>query len=203
MAFTAKNYICINGKKTELTKEQLKQLGISNETIYLSDDGKIAHVGDHEFIVINKNPIGHTVSLLLKNSLCDMRFGHNNDFRESDIKKRLEEFAEEISKIVGKENLLEHTVDLTANDGLKCYGKTKARMSLFTAQMARKNVDILDDFKLNDWWWLVTPYGTPKHEECECVMCVSTRGSIAVNDCNYGSVGVRPFCVLKSNIFNS
>ena len=27
MKFNAKNYLCINGKKTELTKEQLKQLG--------------------------------------------------------------------------------------------------------------------------------------------------------------------------------
>ena len=47
MKTNAKNYICINGHKTELTKEQLKQLGIITETCYLSDDGKIAHIGEY------------------------------------------------------------------------------------------------------------------------------------------------------------
>ena len=202
MAFTAKNYICINGKKTELTKEQLKQLGIAKETVYLSDDGKIAHIGDYEFIVIEKDLASRTVHLLLKNSLGNMCFGNTNDFRKSDIKKRLERFAEEIADIVGEENLLEHTVDLTADDGLKCYGKTKARMSLLTAQMARENVDILDEFKFDDWWWLVTPYSTPKHENSSLVKCVSPHGDVG-NFSRYFDFGVRPFCILKSNIFNS
>ena len=39
MKFSKKDsYLCINGKKTELTKEQLKQLGIIPEPCYLSDD---------------------------------------------------------------------------------------------------------------------------------------------------------------------
>ncbi len=203
MAFTAKNYICINGKKTELTKEQLKQLGIAKEMVYLSDDGKIAHIGDYEFIVLKtEEKIGAT-HLLLKNSLGDVRFGDTNDFRKSDIKKRLEKFADEIADIVGTENLIEHIVDLTADDGLKCYGKTTARMSLFTAQMARENVEILDEFKLDTLWWLVTPYSTPKHEDSMCVKCVSPHGRIFFIISGYRSGGVRPFCILKSNIFNS
>ena len=132
----------------------------------------------------------------------EMKFGSNNDYRTSEIKKVIDKFADEISEIIGKENLVEHLVDLTADDGLKCYGAIKSRMSLFTANMVRENVDILDEFKLEDWWWTCTPYSTPKHEHSSWVKCVSPRGIIS-NGSNYCSNGVRPFCIVKSSIFVS
>ena len=197
------SYLCINGHKTELTKEQLKQLGIIAETCYLSDDGKIAHIGEYEFIVIKSDEKLGTTELLLKDNLGDdMTFGSNNDFRTSEVKKVLDKFADEISGIVGEENLVEHIVDLTADDGLKCYGTIKAKMSLFTAQMVRENVEILDEFKLDEWWWTCTPYSTPKHENSSWVKCVSPRGFINGNDCNDGGA-FRPFCIVKSSIFVS
>ena len=199
----AKNYICINGKKTELTKEQLKQLGIIEETCHISKDGKTAHIGEYEFIVINTDETLGTTSLLLKGTLGDMKFGDTNDFRTSEIKKRLEKFADEIGGIIGEENLVEHIVDLTADDGLKCYGTTKEKMSLLTANMARENVEILDEFKVDCWWWLVTPYSTPKHDIKTTVKCVSPRGNFDYYDCIFVSGGVRPFCIVKSSIFVS
>ena len=204
MKFSKKDsYLCINGHKTELTKEQLKQLGIIAETCYLSDDGKTAHIGEYEFIVIKTDEKLGTTELLLKDKLGeDMEFGKNNDFRTSDIKKVLEKFADEISGIVGEENLVEHIVDLTADDGLKCYGTIKAKMSLFTAQMVRENVEILDEFKLGEWWWTCTPYSTPKHENSSWVKCVSPRGGINDDSCDGGDA-VRPFCIVKSSIFVS
>lgn len=202
MKTNAKNYICINGKKTELTKEQLKQLGIIPETCYLSDDGKIAHIGEYEFIVIKTDEKLGTTSLLIKETLGEeMAFGENNDYRASEIKKVLDKFADEISEIIGKENLVEHLVDLTADDGLKCYGAIKAKMSLFTANMVRENVDILDEFKLEEWWWTCTPYSTPKHENSSWVKCVSPHGDFYGGICDYGCV--RPFCIVKSSIFVS
>lgn len=203
MKTNAKNYICINGKKTELTKEQLKQLGIIAETCYLSDDGKIAHIGEYEFIVIKTDEKLGTTELLLKDKLGeDMAFGSNNDFRTSEIKKVLDKFADKISAVIGEENLVEHIVDLTADDGLKCYGAIKAKMSLFTARMARENVDVLDEFKLDEWWWTCTPYSTPKHEHSLWVKGVSPLGLIG--DDFYSNDGsVRPFCIVKSSIFVS
>lgn len=205
MKFSKKDsYLCINGKKTELTKEQLKQLGIIPETCYLSDDGKIAHIGEYEFIVINTDDKLGTTSLLMRETLGEeMKFGSNNDYRTSEIKKVLDEFADEISDIIGKENLVEHLVDLTADDGLKCYGAIKAKMSLFTANMVRENVDILDEFKLDEWWWTCTPYSTPKHENSSWVKCVSPLGDFfrSFSDCS--NICVRPFCIVKSSIFVS
>lgn len=205
MKFSKKDsYLCINGKKTELTKEQLKQLGIIPETCYLSDDGKIAHIGEYEFIVIKTDDKLGTTSLLMREMLGEeMKFGSNNDYRTSEIKKVLDEFSDEISDIIGKENLVEHLVDLTADDGLKCYGAIKAKMSLFTAQMVRENVDILDEFKLEEWWWTCTPYSTPKHEQSSWVKCVSPLGFINYDLSYYFRLCVRPFCIVKSSIFVS
>lgn len=204
MKFSKKDsYLCINGKKVELTKEQLKKLGIVPETCYLSDDGKIAHIGEYEFIVIKTDEKLGTTALLLKDLLGEkVQFGSNNDFRTSNIIKILYGFANEISEIIGDENLVDHIVDLTADDGLKCYGAITTRMSLLTAQMVRENVDILDEFKLDKWWWTCTPYSTPRHEDSSWVKCVSPLGGVyrSIYDNYYG---VRPFCIVKSSIFVS
>lgn len=203
MKTNAKSYLVINGKKTELTKEQLKQLGIIPQTCYLSEDGKIAHIGEYEFIVIKSDEKLGTTELLLKGKLGeDIEFGSNNDFRTSGVKKVLDKFADEISGIIGEENLVEHIVDLIADDGLKCYGTIKAKMSLFTAQMVRENVEILDEFNLGEWWWTCTPYSTPKHENFSWVKCVSPRGDVGGHFCS-DDYAVRPFCIVESSIFVS
>lgn len=198
-----KNYLCINGKKTKLTQEKMKQLGIVQEPmVSLSEDGKIAKIGEYEFIVLGND--GETVGLLLKGILGkETAFGDTCDFKTSKVKNILDKFALEIEGLVGKDNLLEHTVDLTSLDGLKDYGSVNTKMSLFTAKKAADYVEILDEFKYGDWWWLATPWSTPKHGYKEYVVCVSPRGNVNY-DISYGDdIGVRPFCILKSNIFQS
>ncbi len=197
-----KNYLCINGKKTELTKEQLKQLGISQPIATLSDDGKTVKIGDYEFIVIKND--GENVELLLKNSLSKREFDNDcNNFAESDIREYLNDFADILAKIVGEENIVKHTVDLTTLDGLKDYGSCECRVSLLTFDKARENIELLDEFKLDCYWWLATAWSTPKHDIKHSVACVSPNGNFRNCDCNYYDVGVRPFCILKSNIFVS
>ena len=200
---TLKNYLCINGKKTELTEKQLKQLGISVEPIAtLSKDGMIATIGEYEFIVLQND--GDEVQLLLKDTLCNKPFDSNcNNFAESDIREYLDDFADKLADIVGEDNIVEHTVDLTADDGLKCYGECDCRVSLLTAQMYRENVYTIDKFKIDKWWWLATAYSTPKHDCKTWVKSVSPSGCIDNYFCCNYYIGVRPFCILKSNIFKS
>ncbi len=197
-----KNYLCINGKKTELTEKQLKQLGISVEPIAtMTDGGKIAKIGDYEFIVLKDN--GDTVELLLKDTLCDKVFDSDcNNFAESNLRDYLEDFADKLAELVEEDNIVEHTVDLTADDGLKCYDCCDCRVSILTAQMYRENVYVIDKYKIDKWWWLATAYSTPKHDCKMWVKCVSPFGVIHFINCNY-DYGVRPFCILKSNIFVS
>lgn len=196
-----KNYLCINGKTIELTEEQVKILAKDTET-KISIENDTFKVGKYEFIVLKKDDEG-AVHALLKNSLYDSEFGeNNNDFRESIVKKKLEEFADEIEKILGKGALLEHTVDLTADDGLKDYGTTTSKMSLLTADMYREHVYKIDEHKLDDWWWLATPCSTKTHDWNTAVKCVAPSGNIGINI--YGDdFGVRPFCIFNSNIFVS
>ena len=197
-----KNYLCLNGKKIELTPEQVQSLtGESGYDVSLDESGEVARVGKYEFIVLKRTE--SCVWLLLKGYLGDMRFGDTNDFRTSDVKCRLEEFADELASIIGAENLVEHTVDLTSDDGLKDYGTTTARVSLLTADMYREHVYTIDKHKLDGWWWLVTPYSTPTHGYGKAVKCVAPSGCIGNYYFSLNDVGVRPFCILKSDIFVS
>lgn len=198
-----KDYICINGKKIELTKEQLEQLGIVKEPIAtISADGKIAKVGDYEFIILKKNE--DTVELLLKDITEKRRFdGDCNNFAKSEIKEELNKFADKLIALVGKENVVEHSVDLTTMDGLKDYGTCDCLVSLLTFDKARESIELLDNFKFDCYWWLATAWSTPRHDVEYSVLCVSPSGRIFNFSYDDDDIGVRPFCILKSNIFVS
>ena len=199
-----KNYICINGKKAELTEEQLCALGICIKEKKLADIavGETFKAGDHEFIVLEHDN-GNT-AVLLKDILCKMAFGKdNNDYRKSDVKSYLEKFAKEMTAIIGEENLVKHKVDLTSDDGLKDYGEIEELVSLLTAEKYRKYVNIIDKYKPNCWWWLSTPYSTKTHDNASWVKCVSPLGIIYDYYFSDNYFGVRPFCIFKSDIFVS
>ena len=200
-----KNYIFLNGNKIELTAEQVaemtKSLGI--EQIKLSDIpvGETFKIGEYEFIVLEHSK--ETTAIILKNLLHkEKQFGKSNNYENSYIDDICNDFESVISEIVGKSNLIEHTVDLTSDDGLKDYGKIKRRMSLLTTNLYRRYVETLDKYKVKEWWWLSTAYSTPTHEHTSWVKCVSPSGGININYYD-GTGGVRPFCILNSNIFVS
>ena len=203
-----KNYICLNGQKIEIPQEKIqefrKALGCCDQfQIEQMENGeKIAHVGKFDFLVLERS--GDTVSLLLKDLYCEnAKFGSNNDFRGSNVQNICLKFAKDLAEIVGEENIVEHTVDLTSDDGLKDYGTVKEKASLLTTALYRRYVDVLDIDRLQKYYWLVTPYSTPRHENAAWVKCVSPLGPVLNDDCYFDRIGVRPFCILKSNIFVS
>lgn len=198
------NYIMLNDRKIELTAEQVKEMerSFGLGKIKLADIavGEPFEVGPHEFIVLEHSK--ETTAVILKGLLCDSEeFGESNHYDGSAVDGICHEFGLAIERLVGTENLIEHTVDLTADDGMKCYGNVKRKMSLLTADLYRRYVYVLDKFKIDKWWWLSTPFSTPAHEDSTWVKCVSPRGNI-YDDCRYGC-GVRPFCIFNSNIFVS
>ena len=201
-----KNYINICGQQIELTAEQVKQLlGILGKAdIRLSDipAGEAFKLGDHEMIVLEQS--GDTTAVIRKELLVDsVVFGKNNRYEGSNVDAECNKFADEIAAIVGAENLVEHTVDLTSDDGLKDYGKIRRRASLLTADLYRRYVEILDKHKIDKWWWLATPHSTARHKNASWVKCVVPSGIIDYDGYYDGLDGVRPFCILKSNIFVS
>ena len=201
------NYVMIGGKRIELTEEQTARILEENESkrekICLADlaEGDTFRIGEYEFLVLEQT--GEETVVIKKALLvADMEFGENNNYAKSPIRSACEGFAEEIAQVIGLENILEHTVDLTSDDGLKDYGAVKAKCSLLTTDQYRRYVEILDKFKPDRWWWLATAHSTKRHENDAWVKCVSPSGCIS-DFCYYDVSGVRPFCILKSTIFVS
>ena len=200
------NYISINNQKIELTEEQVKQIAeaYGKKNIRLCDipAGEVAKIGGYEFIVLEQ--FGSETALILKDFYGEETpFGENNNYDGSFVDDRCRDFAAEIANIVGEDNIVLHTVDLTSDDGLKDYGTVERRASLLTAEMYRKYVEILDKYNPQKWWWLATAHSTKKHSNDSWVKCVSPSGYILNDRYDYGDFGVRPFCILKSNIFVS
>ena len=199
------NYLMLNGKQIDLTEEQISEIkqGLGIGDIRLSEigEGETFKIGKYEFVLLEM--LDDTAKVILKEPLYEEKeFGKNNNYDGSDVDKLCVEFSQEIETLIGKENLIEHEVDLTADDGLKCYGSIKRKMSLITAQMYRKYVYTLDKYPVKLWWWLATAYSTKKHDDTSWIKCVSPNGNIFSINYHF-NIAVRPFCILKSNIFVS
>ena len=196
------NYLMFNGVKYKLIAEEESSCTDNGNTALLNiKEAETCKIGDWEFIVCEHTREG-TV-LLMKNCLYDSEeFGSTNNYNGSNADALCEKFADELAKVVGAENIILHTVDLTADDGLRDYGSIERRVSLFTANQYRKYCDVLDKHRLDKWTWTATAYSTPKHDDDCWVKCVAPSGLINRNF-YYFNFGVRPFCILNSNIFVS
>ena len=199
------NCIIINGQKIELAPEQIEKAveALSLSRVKLSDIpvGETFRIGANEFIVLDHYP--GAAAVILKDLLPDdVTFGKNNRYDGSNPDQMCCEFAEDLFAAIGSENVIPHSVDLTSDDGLKDYGRVDRAVSLLTTEEYRRYVEILDKFMPDRWWWLATPYSTATHGNDSWVKCVSPFGRIGY-DHYLNDYGVRPFCILKSDIFVS
>ena len=164
--------------------------------------GETFKIGDMEFIRFADTHAG--TPIVLKGIAFNSRFGDNNDFRSSDILKRLqEEFLPKIIEAVGDDNVLEFETDLTTLDGLKNYGTMRSRISLPTFDFYRANAEVFGKYKPDKWWWTATPDSNKPNDNPYWTVCVSPSGGIYFGGYCSGIYGVRPFCILKSSIFES
>lgn len=195
-----RDYICLNNQRVMLTKEQVSKIRkIFNTQERLGDVsvGDVFTIGELEFVVLEH---AKETTAVIFNGLVgdDIAFGKTNDFRTSNVRNICNAFAYEICTALGtSEPLVEHTVDLTAADGLKDYGKMKLFVSLLTTELYRRYVDILDRYKVGNWW-LATAFSAPTHGNTNWVNVVASSGCIANFSC-YKKYGVRPFCILNSD----
>ena len=199
------NCIIINGQKIELAPDQIEKavaaLGVNRVKLSDIPVGETFKIGTHELVVLEQ--LDGATALIRKDLYGDpMDFGENNKYADSYVDCSCETFACEIGEVIGMDNIVDHTVDLTSDDGLKDYGVINRRASLLTTDRYRKHVEILDKFNPDAWWWLATPHSTSTHGNDSWVKCVSPSGSISHFPCSNGN-GVRPFCILKSDIFVS
>ena len=198
--------ININGRQVDLPDDLAQQLiedhGVPQKTLADAVAGDTVKIGNFEMVVLEQ--LDGQTALILKGMYGeDTEFGEeNNAYDGSYADKKCQAFAQELAESIGWDNIVLHKVDLTSDDGLKDYGVIERRASLITTDMYRKIVEILDTVNPKCWWWLATPHSTKRHENDAWVKCVSPSGFIRYDNRVLVS-GVRPFCILKSNIFVS
>ena len=165
--------------------------------------GEIFKIGKHDFIVLEQLP--EQTMVISKGFMGEKRIfdGNTSNYNNSSLKILVESNIQPIiENEVGTDNLVEHEVELTSVDMQNEFGNCRCKVRPITFDEARKYNDLLVNNELGDWWWTCTPWST-EERGCEySIAVVSSSGYIRGNCCDYGC-GVRPFCILKSNIFVS
>lgn len=195
--------------KIEMTIEEIqKELGYKIKIVdkkpekFLRDvpTNKTVKLGDFEFVVLEHSK--DTTALILKEFWYDGKFdSHTHNYSKSNVRKRLnDEFYKKLCKAVGKKNIIKHKVDLTSDDGRKDYGHCYDYISLLTTDLYRRYVEILDSHKPSGGaYWTATAYSTESNGYSSYVRFVDSDGSLDRSSC-YCSCGVRPFCIVNSDI---
>lgn len=165
--------------------------------------GAIFKIGDWDFIVL-KHENGTTKAISSNLILKNVKFDDSSrNYEESNLKKRIEKEIEPIIvKEIGKDNIIEHKADLISVDMQNEFDDVGCRVRPLTFDEAREFNDLIANPDLTDWWWTLTPWSTSERGYKYSIAVVSPRGFIDSSVCD-DRYGVRPFCILKSNIFVS
>ena len=165
--------------------------------------GEAFCIGENDYIVLEQHE-GKT-KVISKDFIAESRkFADDTaDYKTSGLRKCIEaEIQPTIENEVGAENLVEHTVSLTTVDGQDDYGELTCKVRPITFDEAKKYNNLIVNNDLDDWWWTCTAWTSPNREYNRSLAVVLPSGYIYSNNCG-SSCGVRPVCILKSNIFVS
>lgn len=134
----------------------------------------------------------------------DVRFDDDsNEYFTSELSDLFEEeIFPEFKEEFGAENLCDATTSLVTVDMQNKDEELHAKARPLTFEEARKYNELLVNKDLPDWYWTCTAWSTEERGWPYSVAVVSPVGRINCNGYYYGH-GVRPFCILKSNIFVS
>lgn len=163
--------------------------------------GERFKIADWVFIVLQHDERG---TLVISNDLLaeDEEFGETRNYKESNVKKVIEEkILPIVENAVGKENIITHFANLTSVDMQNEFGEVECRMRPISFDEARQYNELLVNKKPSDWYWTLTPWSTEERGWKYSIAVVSPSGVFDYYD--YGDGGVRPVCILNSNIFVS
>ena len=132
----------------------------------------------------------------------NVEFGDTSDYKTSKVKKLCDtEILKDFEEEFGAENIETHTADIITVDGQKL-GTVDCKIRPITFDEAREYTDITPNNDLNDWYWTLSPWSTEERGWSRSLAVVFPSGVVRSYDCD-GVNGVRPVCILKSNIFVS
>lgn len=164
--------------------------------------GEHFKIADWVFIVLQHDERGTLViskDLLAENE----EFGETRNYKESNVKKVIEEkLLPVVEGAVGKDNIVSHSADLTSVDMQNEFGEVDCRMRPISFDEARRYNELLVNKKLSDWYWTLTPWSTEARGWKYSMAVGSPPGYVGGRNYSNGH-GVRPVCILNSNIFVS
>ena len=181
-------------------EEEEKQSKVQLSTL---NPGDVFKIGEYDFIVLEQ--CEERTAVISKGLMAEnVKFDEDSrNYKESNLKKVIEnQIQPVIEKEVGSKNLIEHEVDLTSVDMQDEFGGFKCKVRPITFDEARLYNNLLVNKNLNDWWWTCTPWSTEDRGWKHSITVVAPAGHVFDRNCCDGH-GVRPFCILKSNIFVS
>lgn len=134
----------------------------------------------------------------------DVKFDDDcTDYKKSPLRELCEgEILNEFVAEFGEDNICENEAGLVTVDGQEVFGKLLTKVRPLTFDEARECNDLLVNKDIPDWYWTCTPWSTKERGWGYSVAVVSPSGNVSDDNCSDGH-GVRPFCILKSNIFVS
>lgn len=125
------------------------------------------------------------------------------DYKKSSLRELCDgEILNEFIAEFGEDNICENEAGLVTVDSQEVFGKLLTKVRPVTFDEGRKYNELLVNKELQDWYWTCTSWSTAERDWTYSVAVVSPSGGF--NYDSYGSCGgVRPVCILKSNIFVS
>lgn len=189
----AKKLVAAIEKEDQKNKVMLKDIPVGGKFV----------TGIGRFIVLEQKE-DSTVVITEDLYREDVKFDDDcTDYKKSSLRELCEgEILNEFSDEFGEENICTNEAGLVTLDGQEVFGKLLTKVRPLTFDEAREYNDLLVNKDIPDWYWTCTPWSTKERGCGYSVAVVSPSGSFDYDVCNC-SLGVRPFCILKSNIFVS
>lgn len=170
----------------------------------LYEPGDIVTLAGTGFVVLNIECCPgscepESLLLLALESVGESEFGSSNCYAESDLKKAVDKWLEDMGKR-GLDNakLIPREIDLTTLDGSGCYGKLSVKAAPLTLDEAREYADIIPNEKR--WCCLATGWSGPSKSDGNLVLGVNPDGDWGFSSCSSSS-GIRPALKVPSILF--
>ena len=133
----------------------------------------------------------------------NVKFDDNTiNYEKSSLRKLCDtEILKDFEEEFGEENIETDVADLITVDGQKI-GEVKCKVRPLTFDEARKYTELTPNEELDDSYWTCSAWSTEGRGWKYALAVVSPSGYVYGYNFNF-SCGVRPVCILKSNIFVS
>lgn len=167
------------------------------------EPGDIVTLAGTEFVVLDverRGSLPDSLFLLALESVGASEFGSSNNYAESDLKKAVDKWLEDMGKR-GLDNakLIPREIDLTTLDGSGCYGKLSVKAAQLTLDEAREHADIIPNAER--WCWLATGWSSPSKSDGDLALCVYSSGDWYRHFCSY-SYGIRPALKIPADLLS-